>query len=284
MHLQGHIVITVAGDIFQLQNDILLVDTVLPRRIFLCHFAADHQADQFIHRSLGRNQGCHVLAVADNFDPVAQTEDLFQTVGNVNDGNPLGTKQFHDLKHVFYFVGGKRCARFVHNQNLRVLLDRLRDLDHLLISDRKIFHQLPGIDLDLKLGEGLCGFRFHGFSVDHDSVADRPSEEQIFRSGKLSDIVEFLVNDGDTVLGCQLRGHTVKLFSVDLDLSRGRNNGSRTAFDQGGFPGPVFTDQSEDLALAKLKGDVFQGNYAGVFFSDMFQLKDIFFTHTLPAS
>ena len=205
-------------------------------------------------------------------------------MGDIDDGNALLTKQFHNLEHILNFIRCQRSAGLIHDEDLCVLLDRLRDLDHLLIADRQILHQFPGIDLDLQLIESPGCFFFHGFSVDHDAVADRSSQKQVLRRRQFSDIVELLIDDRYAILRGQLRGHTVKLFPVDFDLSGCGNNCSRAAFDQGGLAGPVLSYQSEDLSFTQLQGYILQGNNAGVFFPDMFQFKDILFTHTLFAS
>ena len=89
-HLTGmnpeiHVLIAIPGYMLQFQNDFSCIDTILSFRIFLCHLPTDHQFDQFVHRCLFCDQCRHILTVADDLDPVAQPEDLFQSVGNVDD-------------------------------------------------------------------------------------------------------------------------------------------------------------------------------------------------------
>ena len=232
MDLEIHVLVTVAADIFQFQHDLAVINTWLSFRVFLGHLTADHQLDQLIHGRFRRDQSRYVLSIADNLDTVAQAEDLFQSVGNVNDGYTLFTEKFHYLEHILHFVGCQRSAWLIHDQYFRILLNGLGNLDHLLISNREVLNQFPGIDLDLELVKCLRSLCFHRFSVDHDTITDRTSQKQIFSCRQLAHIVELLIDDRDSVFSSQLRGHTVKFFSVDFNLSARRNNSSGTALDQ----------------------------------------------------
>ena len=201
---------------------------------------------------------------------------------NVNNGYALLTEQFHYFEHVLNFVVCQRCARLIHNQHFGILLNGLGNFDHLLVAHGKVFYKFARIDFDLKLVKCLCSFLLHRPPVDHDTVTDRTAEEQVFSRRQFTDVVEFLVDNCNSVFSCKLRSHAVKFFAVDFDLSACRDNGPGTALNQSGLSRSVFSDQSEDFTGPELKGDVLQCDNARIFFSDMFQFKDILFTHMLP--
>ena len=164
-------------------------------------------------------QGLDVFTISQNLDTVGKFEDLLESVGNVNNRYTLFLKQSYDCKHILYFFACKRCGRFVHDQNLGILLNCLRNLYHLLITYCQILDKFIWIDLDLKLCKGFGSLFIHCFPIDRPAMADRSSQEKVLCCGKFSDIIELLINDSDTVFCSKLRCHSIKYLAVDLDLA-----------------------------------------------------------------
>ena len=281
--LEVHILVSVAVYMLQFQHNVVLVDAWLSRRILLRHLTAYHHPDQLIDRCLRCDQRSDVLSVSDDFDSVGQSENLFQSVGNVNDRYAFLTQQFHDLEHALDFIGRQRRAGLIHDQNLRVLLDGFGDFYHLLIANGKILDQFFRIDLDLKLLERFGRFFFHGFLVYDHPLADRSAQKEVLGSGQFSDIIEFLVNNCDTVLRGKLRCHPVEFLTVDLDFARSRDDSSRTAFDQCRFPRAVLSDEPQNFPSSELERHILEGHDPRIFFPDVFQFQNIIFTHTVTS-
>ena len=269
MNLEAHVLVAVAADVLQLQHHLALVHAGLALGVLLGHLAAHHHADQLIHGGLGRNQGIHIFAVADDLDAVGQAEDFLQAMGDVDDGDAALLEQLHNLEHALDLVVRQRGGGLVHNQHLGVLLYGLRNFNHLLIAHRQVFHKLPGVDFDAQLLEGLGSLGLHRLFIDGDALADGPTQEHVFRRRQLLDVVELLVNDGNSVFGRQLGRHVVENLAVDLDFARGGHHRAGAAFDEGGFSGAVFSDQAQDFAPAQLERYVVQRHHAGVLLSDV---------------
>ena len=58
-------------------------------RITLTDLAADHHLHDLSHVRLRDIPDAYILAVAKDRDPVTELEDLFHSVGDVDDGNAL---------------------------------------------------------------------------------------------------------------------------------------------------------------------------------------------------
>ena len=113
-----------------------LEDDFLPRRVRLRretvrHVAADHAADNQVRCQLARRPSADVGAVSHDRYFVRDLQDLFHLVRDVNNRTALCLQLTDNLEQVLCLVVRQRRRRFVHDDDLRVVADRLRNLHQL---------------------------------------------------------------------------------------------------------------------------------------------------------
>ena len=77
------------------------------------------------------------------------------------------------------------------------LVQRLRDLDHLLLRDAKLVDRRAWVDVEVELGEQGSGAIVHLLPADHGTAHQLRAEEDVLGHGEVGDLVEFLVDGGD---------------------------------------------------------------------------------------
>ena len=125
---------------------------------------------------------------------------------------------------------------------------------------------------------------FHCIFIYHKAFFYRTSQKQVFRSGKVSHIVEFLINYCNTVFCGKLRRHGRKRFAIYNNFSGSRNNRPRTGFNQCRFSGSIFSYQGKDFSFFYAQRNIFKRRNTGVFFFYILQLHYIFIVHILPCA
>ena len=97
---------------------------------------ADHALNDPVDLNVPDESRVDPAAVAQNGHPVANAHDLFQTMGNVDDGYALRAQIFDQLEEYLDLGVGERGGRLVHDEYAQFLLEhRLADLDDLLLAD-----------------------------------------------------------------------------------------------------------------------------------------------------
>ena len=99
--------------------------------------SADHHADKLFFIRLFCIFCADELTVPQHRHRIAYPERLFHTVGNINNRNILFFKSLNLCKQLIHFVISQRSGRLVHNEDLRILVNRPGNLQHLLLCDRK---------------------------------------------------------------------------------------------------------------------------------------------------
>ena len=86
-------------------------------RITFADLTADHHLDDFSHIGLG-NQACpDVLAVTEDGNSVAEFEDFFHSVGDINDGNAFLLKGADDLEKDLCLALCQSCRGLIHDDD-----------------------------------------------------------------------------------------------------------------------------------------------------------------------
>jgi hypothetical protein len=97
---------------------------------------ADHQFRQLVPACVGGRALGYELATAQHQDAISSGHNLVQLV---RDENQRQTFLRHDAQGVVKLVGflvSQDCGRLVEDQNARVSIERLEDLDALALADR----------------------------------------------------------------------------------------------------------------------------------------------------
>ena len=97
---------------------------------------ADHALNDPVDLNVPDESRVDPATVTQNGHPVANAHDLFQTMGNVDDGYALRAQILDQLEEYLDLGVGERGGRLVHDEYAQFLLEhRLADLDDLLLAD-----------------------------------------------------------------------------------------------------------------------------------------------------
>ena len=81
-----------------------------------------------------------MAAVAEHRGAVGQRFDLVHAMRDVEDGDVLGLQPGEQRVDLLDVGAGQRRSRLVEDQQLRLLAERLGDLDHLAARQRQVAH------------------------------------------------------------------------------------------------------------------------------------------------
>ena len=100
------------------------------------HLAPDHEPrEALLGRALPRD-GLDRLAAPEHGDPVGDLEHLVQLVRDEDDRLPLGLERLDDLEELLRLLRREHGGRLVEDEDLGAAVERLQDLDALLLADR----------------------------------------------------------------------------------------------------------------------------------------------------
>lgn len=249
-----------AGQPAHAQRDLARLDLLL--RVQLRQVAADHAADQVVlGHALDRFAG-DPGAVAQGGDPLADLEDLLQTVGDEEDGGALLAQGADDTEEPGHLAAGEGRRRLVHDQDAGVEGERLGDLDDLLVGDGQAARRAVGVEFDtepLHQGESR---RMGGLVVDAAEGAARlAAHEDVFGDRKVGEESGLLVDHGDARVPGVGRAVEDRGLAVEEHLTGIRSVHPGEALDQGRLARAVLPGECVHLAREQFEGHVPQGAY-----------------------
>jgi hypothetical protein len=157
-------------------------------------------------------------------------------------------------EQVLGLAGCEYRRRLVQDEDLHAAVQRLEDLDALLLADRQLLHDRPGIHAEpvrvRELGDAL---------LRRDDVEPLPAllaQDDVLGDGERVHQDEVLVDHPDPVRDRVARGSDLDLLAPHEDPSSiGRVHPVEDAH-QGGLARPVLADQRMDLAGAQFQVDL----------------------------
>ena len=178
---------------FHLQEH-LVGNARLTLRIRFFQIPTDHQFDQFVDMGVGRFNSCNLLPIPQDRDAIRESKNLIHTVCNVDDRNPRSFELFDDKMQCLGLGLSQGGRRLVHDEQPGILGHGLGDLNQLLVAHAQSSHQGCGINFNVKLLEDFRGLGFHLSPVNHDPLARRSSEKDVFRHRKFIHQIELLID------------------------------------------------------------------------------------------
>ena len=141
LHVQRHM-IDEKSSCRARQRDVLhrQSDLSCRRRLGLRGRAArpDHLLDHPFDRDV-LDQGVRLVAtVSQDGHVVADSQNLFESVRDIDDGDAMRLEIADDAEQDFHLRGAERGGRFVHDQDVDIGGEGFRDLDDLLLANAKI--------------------------------------------------------------------------------------------------------------------------------------------------
>ena len=225
----------------------------------ITNLAPHHHAHHFIKVSAGNHPFTDKAAIAQHTDLVADAEDFFHAVRDINNGDTTRLQRLHQAEQGIDLAFGQCRCRLIHDQQARIHGQCLGNFHHLLLADGQ--QAGFGFRIDIvstqrrQLRRCLAP---HTGAVDHAETGRLAAEEQVFHHRQLRNQVQFLMDDGNAA-GLSLTG--------GADLHRLAINADGTAvaavypaenLHQRGFAGAVLPHQGVDFAAGNGKVDLFQ--------------------------
>ena len=84
-------------------------------------------------------------------DPVGDLEHLVQLVADEDDRHALALEALEDPEQLGRLLRGEHGRRLVEDEDVRAPVERLQDLDALLLADRDVLDLRVGIDPEAEL-------------------------------------------------------------------------------------------------------------------------------------
>ena len=163
---------------------------------------------------------------------------------DIDNAAPLGFQLTDHAEQGFGFGIGQGVGRFIHNDDLRLEAQHLRDLHHLLIADGKVAHQSVALKAQIQLRQQFVRFGIHGFPVDFAKpVHELTAEEDVLRNGELRDQVQLLVDDANARFLRGFRAVEGGLFTQPQQRTGIALIDPGQHFHHGGFARAVFAHQ-----------------------------------------
>jgi hypothetical protein len=216
-------------------------------------------------------------AITQHGDAVGDAEDLVELVGDVDAGDAAFPQIAQDVEQDQHLVLGQRGGGFVENEDLRVLGERLDDLDELLLPHAERAHRRGRIEIDLETIQQRLRLAIHARPVDEGSPAAWfAAEEDVFRHRHLLHERQFLINHREPGLlrvfdrfkACLDAIHLKAAFVAAMRMNAGEQ------LDERALARAVFTAQRVDFALAEVKRHILKRGDAGEALGDVVGAED----------
>ncbi len=102
-----------------------------------------HAADYLVRVGVCRLQGSYLLSRTQHHNPVTDGHNLTHLMGDKYHRVPFGHKAAQESEKSVTFLGGKHACRLIQYHNLRILVQRLQDLNSLPLPHGKVCHSVP---------------------------------------------------------------------------------------------------------------------------------------------
>ena len=216
-------------------------------RIDVGEFTADHLGDDFIGGELISSPCSDIGSVTHDGDVIGDALDFIHLVGDVDHSDALVPQIVHDLEQEFNFLIGKRRRRFVEDDHLRIMTDRLGDFHTLHLTDGQSAEQCLGIEVEAEFCQPFSGELIHLVVVNNLNrsvfLYREPSEVHVLSDASGRDRLKFLMHHGNSLFHCIIRVLDFGFYAVKVNLSFIHGIDSEEAFHQGGFSCTVLSHQ-----------------------------------------
>ncbi len=155
------------------------------RRKIVLQPASDHHLDEGGAIDLGDWFRGHVPAVAEHGHVIAQPEDLFETMADVDARDVAVAQPDDQLVEPIGFVLREAARRLVEDDDPRAVCDRARDLQHLLLADRELADRTVDVDRWSDRGQHLRRTAPHLAQRDETGGVRERSEAEVFGDGQV---------------------------------------------------------------------------------------------------
>ena len=269
MHAQGHVVHRVGAAVARgrepvdLEQQLADLAPVVRARVRV-QLASDHQRGERLARRGRRVHGRHGAAVAQDGDAVGHRHHLVELVRDEDDGAPVVGHRPQRPEQVRRLLRGQDGGRLVEDQDPGLAIERLQDLDPLLLADGELPDPRAGIHRHAVALAELRHALLDRARVQAEGAPQvaRVAEHDVLGDRERLHEPEVLVHHADPRLDPVARGVEGDGRAVDLELSLVGAVEAGEDVREGALAGAVLTEESVHLALERLEVDAVVGDDA----------------------
>ena len=197
-------------------------------------------------------------------------------MGNEDDGLAFVTQFLSDAVQFFGLTLGQSSGRFVHDDDLCVQRQSLCDLDHLLLSNRKVAHQFTGGEVCIQFLQQLICLFVHFLPLNHAVLLLQVTDKDVFRHAQVGVCSNMLINSSNTCVlgitgGFELHHIAIKTHFAFFGLVNAHDD-----LNESGLACAVFTHQCMDLTGFQIKLHIVQRLNTGEDLGDAAELQNGF--------
>ena len=171
-------------------------------------------------------------------------------------------------------LGRERCGRLVHQHDLRVDRQRLRDGHELTVRDGQLLHDGGRSEVRTDPGQQRLSLAVARGRVDEAVPSREVRQEQVLGDRHAGHQVQLLEDARDAGSQAVARAAEHHLVTVDTQLPGVGGIGTHDDLDQGALAGTVLADQAVDLAGKHRQVHVMERHDAGELLADPGRLED----------
>ena len=244
------------------------------------HLASDHHPrEPFLRRALRRNR-VDELAAPQRRDPVGDLEHLVELVRDEDDRLALLLERTDDLEELLRLLRGQDGRRLVEHEDLGAAIQRLQDLDALLLADRDPVDARVGIDGEPVARRQLLDAAVGGGVVEQDAgAAGLRGEHDVLGHRHHRDEHEVLVHHPDSVLDRGLGRAQVDRSAVEQDPPLVRRVEPVEDVHQRRLAGAVLPEERVHFARQQIEVDVVVGEHSREPLRDPLEREDWCLSH-----
>ena len=216
----------------------------------------DHHVRHFLRVGVLGEHVAHELAVAQHGHAVAERLDLVHLVRDDDDGLAVVAHAAQDGEELVRLLRGEHGGRLVEDEDVRTAVERLDDLDRLLLGHGHIVDLLVRVEVEAVALADAADARGRGLEIELFIEAER----DVLSGGEDVDQLEVLVDHADAVAVGIARGADDDLLAVDEDLSLVGEVNAREHVHERGLAAAVFAEQRQDLAPVDIEPDAVIGD------------------------
>ena len=158
---------------------------------------ADHGIGEPRLGPAGKARGGHLAAIAQDGGHVAERQHLGEAMRHIHDRHALRPQPPDSGEQLLGLALPERCGRLVEHQYPGIRSQRLGDLDHLPLGERKTAHRRTGRDLQAQAAKGHARPRVHRADIEQAAPRWLSPQREVLRHRQVRQQAEFLVDNRD---------------------------------------------------------------------------------------
>ena len=171
----------------------------------LDHIPANHKTRNISRSQITDIMRAHMSSGAHDGDPVAESHDLIDLMGDEYDGISIVLQHFELIKQLVCLLRSKHSCRLVKNDQLGIPEQYLEYLCFLFLTNRDVTHQLVCLDVESVFLSELVDFFDCVLPIEKDTVVRFRTDNDILSNRERIRQIKVLIDHSDPKSNCCLR-------------------------------------------------------------------------------